>query len=88
MKILKFHITSTNSSEKEVRIGEGSWLGVGVSVIGASIGKHCVIGSNAVVTKDIQIIVLLLVFLQELLNDITRRLGNGLELTPTDLLKK
>jgi acetyltransferase-like isoleucine patch superfamily enzyme len=23
------------------------------SVIGASIGKHCVIGSNAVVTKDI-----------------------------------
>ena len=39
--------------KKEVRIGEGSWLGVGVSVIGASIGKHCVIGSNAVVTKDI-----------------------------------
>lgn len=37
--------------KKEVRIGEGSWLGV--SVIGASIGKHCVIGSNAVVTKDI-----------------------------------
>ena len=74
--------------KKEVRIGEGSWLGVGVSVIGASIGKHCVIGSNAVVTKDIPDIVLLLVFLQELLNDITRRLGNGLELTPTDLLKK
>ena len=39
--------------KKEVRIGEGSWLGVGVSVIGASIGKHCVIGSNVVVTKDI-----------------------------------
>ncbi len=39
--------------KKEVRIGEGSWLGVGVSVIGASIGKHCIIGSNAVVTKDI-----------------------------------
>ena len=39
--------------KKEVRIGEGTWLGVGVSVIGASIGKHCVIGSNAVVTKDI-----------------------------------
>ena len=36
-----------------VRIGEGSWLGVGVSVIGANIGKHCVIGANAVVTKDI-----------------------------------
>lgn len=36
-----------------VRIGEGSWLGVGVAVIGANIGKHCVIGANAVVTKDI-----------------------------------
>ena len=38
---------------KTVRIGEGSWLGVGVAVIGANIGKHCVIGANAVVTKDI-----------------------------------
>lgn len=36
-----------------VRIGEGSWLGVGVAVIGAKIGKHCVIGANAVVTHDI-----------------------------------
>ena len=36
-----------------VRIGEGSWLGVGVCVIGANIGKHCVIGANAVVTHDI-----------------------------------
>lgn len=34
-------------------IGEGSWLGENVAVIGASIGKHCVIGANAVVTKDI-----------------------------------
>ena len=36
-----------------VRIGEGSWLGVGVCVLGANIGKHCIIGSNAVVTHDI-----------------------------------
>ena len=36
-----------------VRIVEGSWLGMGVAVIGANIGKHCVIGANAVVTKDI-----------------------------------
>lgn len=36
-----------------VVIGEGSWLGVGVCVLGASIGKHCVVGSNAVVTHDI-----------------------------------
>ena len=36
-----------------VRIGEGSGLGVGVCVIGANIGKHCVIGANAVVTNGI-----------------------------------
>lgn len=36
-----------------VRIGEGSWLGIGVAVIGANIGKHCIIGANAVVTRDI-----------------------------------
>jgi len=36
-----------------VEIGEGSWLGENVCVIGASIGKHCVIGSNSVVTHDI-----------------------------------
>ncbi len=36
-----------------IRIGEGSWLGVGVSIIGSNIGKHCVIGANAVVTRDI-----------------------------------
>lgn len=36
-----------------VEIGEGSWLGENVCVLGAKIGKHCVIGSNSVVTKDI-----------------------------------
>lgn len=36
-----------------VRIGEGSWIGEHVCIIGASIGKHCVIGANAVVTHDI-----------------------------------
>lgn len=36
-----------------VEIGEGSWLGENVCVIGAKIGKHCVIGANSVVTKDI-----------------------------------
>lgn len=35
-------------------IGEGSWLGTKVTVVGdVHIGKHCVIGANAVVTKDI-----------------------------------
>ena len=39
--------------KKEVEIGGGSWLGENVCVIGASIGKHCVVGANSVVTKDI-----------------------------------
>lgn len=34
-------------------IGEGSWIGENVCVCGANIGKHCVIGANSVVTKDI-----------------------------------
>ena len=37
----------------EVVIGEGSWIGEHACIIGAKIGKHCVIGANAVVTKDI-----------------------------------
>lgn len=36
-----------------VRIGEGSWIGESVSIIGASIGRNCVIGANSVVTHDI-----------------------------------
>lgn len=39
--------------KNDVIIGEGSWLGENVCVIGASIGKHCVIGANSVVTRDI-----------------------------------
>lgn len=37
----------------EVSIGDGTWLGIGVCVLGSKIGKNCVIGSNSVVTKDI-----------------------------------
>lgn len=37
-----------------VRIGTESWLGMGVCVLpNVAIGKHCVIGANAVVTHDI-----------------------------------
>lgn len=36
-----------------VEIGEGSWLGHNACVIGARIGRHCVIGANSVVTHDI-----------------------------------
>lgn len=35
-------------------IGDGSWLGKNACVVGpVSIGKHCVVGANAVVTKDV-----------------------------------
>lgn len=37
----------------EVKIGEGSWIGEGVCIIGAKIGKNVVVGANAVITKDI-----------------------------------
>jgi acetyltransferase-like isoleucine patch superfamily enzyme len=37
----------------EVVIGKGSWIGENVAIMGASIGKNCVIGANTVVTKDI-----------------------------------
>lgn len=39
--------------KKGVEIGEGSWLGENVCVIGSKIGKHSVIGANSVVTHDI-----------------------------------
>lgn len=34
-------------------IGDGSWIGENVCIMGASIGKNCVIGANSVVIKDI-----------------------------------
>lgn len=38
----------------KVIIDEGTWIGTKVSIIGSvRIGKHCVIGANSVVTKDI-----------------------------------
>jgi len=36
-----------------VSIGSGSWIGENVCVIGARVGKNCVIGANSVVTRDI-----------------------------------
>lgn len=35
-----------------VIIGNGSWIGENVCIIGASIGKHCVVAANSVVNKD------------------------------------
>lgn len=39
--------------KREVVIGDGSWIGENACIIGASVGKNCVIGANAVVTSDI-----------------------------------
>lgn len=37
-----------------VYIGDGTWIGTNVVIVGnVKIGKHCVIGANSVVTKDI-----------------------------------
>lgn len=39
---------------KPVKIKEGTWIGEKVSILsGVTIGKKCIIGTNAVVTKDI-----------------------------------
>lgn len=37
----------------EVAIGDGSWIGENACIIGAKIGKNCIIGANSVVTRDI-----------------------------------
>jgi acetyltransferase-like isoleucine patch superfamily enzyme len=37
----------------DVEIGSGSWIGENVCIMGAKIGKNCVIGANSVVNKDI-----------------------------------
>lgn len=37
-----------------VSIGEGSYIGINAVIVGnVKIGKHCVIGANSVVTKDV-----------------------------------
>jgi len=42
------------SSPGPVIIGDGTWVGIGVSILpNVKIGKNCVIGANSVVTRDI-----------------------------------
>jgi carbonic anhydrase/acetyltransferase-like protein (isoleucine patch superfamily) len=36
-----------------VQIGDGAWLGQNACIIGASVGRHSVVGANSVVTSDI-----------------------------------
>ena len=37
----------------DVIIGDDTWIGENSCIIGASIGKHCVIGANSVVNHDV-----------------------------------
>ncbi len=37
----------------DVVIGAGSWIGEHVCIIGAKVGRNCVIGANVVLTKDV-----------------------------------
>jgi acetyltransferase-like isoleucine patch superfamily enzyme len=46
-------LTQPIHQRNEVVIGSGSWIGENVCIIGSKIGRNCVIGANAVVTKDI-----------------------------------
>lgn len=39
--------------KNNVVIGDNCWIGENVCIIGATIGKHCVVGANTVVTKDV-----------------------------------
>lgn len=36
-----------------VSIGEGTWIGHGAAVVGAKVGRNCVIGAGAFVTSDV-----------------------------------
>lgn len=36
-----------------VEIGDGSWIGHNACILGVRIGRHCVVGANAVVTRDL-----------------------------------
>lgn len=47
-------IYKNNLIVKQVKIGEETFIGTGAKILaGVTIGKHCVIGANCVVTKDI-----------------------------------
>lgn len=54
IKLQGLRFVESNDGKPNVEIGDGSWLGTHVVIAGnVKIGKHCVIGANSVVTKDI-----------------------------------
>jgi acetyltransferase-like isoleucine patch superfamily enzyme len=40
-------------ASRPISIGDGSWLGEHAAIVGCSVGRHCVVGANAVVTHDV-----------------------------------
>jgi acetyltransferase-like isoleucine patch superfamily enzyme len=48
------HFSWAMTEPRPVRIGSGTWIGIGVVVLpGVTIGEGCVVGANSVVTKDL-----------------------------------
>lgn len=48
------HLSPHSTLCGNVRIGEGTWIGAGATIIqGVKVGRWCVIGAGSVVTKDI-----------------------------------
>jgi acetyltransferase-like isoleucine patch superfamily enzyme len=45
-------IREQSGARTTVRIGEGSWVG-SAAIVMADVGRHCVIGAGAVVTKPV-----------------------------------
>ena len=43
-----------SAQETPVRIGEGTFIGIGAVILpGVTIGRHCMIGANSVVSRDV-----------------------------------
>jgi acetyltransferase-like isoleucine patch superfamily enzyme len=46
-------IIAQGLSSNPMSIGDGSWIGNHAAILGCSVGRHCVVGANAVVTRDV-----------------------------------
>lgn len=51
---IKYQGNVTKGENPSVYIGDGTWIGTNVVIVGTvNIGKNCVIGANTVITKDV-----------------------------------